>query len=218
MAGKYSGFRKWYWQESRIIFFNSGLRATYKNNKTGCPISFEENKYHTNEKELLAAKFALSKFVNIEKTHVKLISNSPATVYGINNKGCNKSDLCHQIIFGFWITAAYVPGKENLDTGGESSNKQKIWNGCFTEKFSEKNLHHFSFEPSADLFTSRLKNQLPHYVPYHSDPGILVANVFAISWENFYAFPPFVIPEKCCESTEIVIAVTWPTQLWYNMV
>lgn len=102
------------------------MRATYKNKKTGCPFSFEENKYHTNEKELLAAKFALSKFVNIEKTHVKLISNSPATVYGINNKGCNKSNLCHQIIFGFWITAAYVPGKENLDIGGESGNKKKI--------------------------------------------------------------------------------------------
>ena len=83
-----------------------------------------------------------------------------------------------------------------------------------------KYLHHFSFEPSADLFTSRLKNQLPHYVPYHSDPGILVANLFTISWENFYAFAPFVIPGKVlrkhrnCDSRNL----TYTTMVQYGTV
>ena len=39
----------------------SGLGTTSANNKTGGSFSFQENKYHINAKELLAAKFALGK-------------------------------------------------------------------------------------------------------------------------------------------------------------
>ena len=83
-----------------------------------------------------------------------------------------------------------------------------------------KNLHLFSFEPSVDLFTSRSKNQRSHYVPYHPDPSILVANVFTNSWENFYAFPPFVIPGKelrkhrNCDSLKL----TYTTMVQYGIV
>ena len=43
-----------------------------------------------------------------------------------------------------------------------------------------KILHHFSFEPSADLVASRLNNQLPHYVAYHPVPGALQINAFTV--------------------------------------
>ena len=65
---------------------NSGWEAASENNKTGGPLSLEENQYHINAKELLAAKFALGTFVNILK-HVKLMSDNTTTVYGIKNMG-----------------------------------------------------------------------------------------------------------------------------------
>ena len=123
---------------------------------------------------------------------MKLISNNPAIVYGINNKGCNKSDLCHQIIFGFWITAAYIPGKENLDANGESGNKQKIWNGCFTEIFSEKicTIFHLSHQWIYLLQDQKINGHIMYPITQTQ------VYVCAISWENFYAFPPFVVPGK----------------------
>lgn len=136
---KYNELRKWYWQEkpSRTIFSdasNSGWSTTSGNNKTGGTFSLEENKNHINANKLLEAKFALRTFVNIESTHVKLMSNNTTTAYGIDNMCCNNSDLYNQIVFdiwscteksNIWITAAYIPRKENSDSGGESRKKQK---------------------------------------------------------------------------------------------
>ena len=65
---------------------------------------------------------------------LRLISDNTTTFYGINSIGCDKSGLCDQIIFDIcsWvekfnilITAANIPGKENLDVDGESRKKQK---------------------------------------------------------------------------------------------
>ena len=81
---------------------NSGWGAISENNKTGGPFGCEENKYHIKIREILAAKFALSTFLNIENTYVKLMSDNTTTIYVINNMGCNKSDLCSQITFDIW--------------------------------------------------------------------------------------------------------------------
>lgn len=59
-----------------------------------------------------------------------------------------------------------------------------------------KILCHFSFEPSMDLLASRIINQLPHYVAYPQDLAALHVNAFSFLWENFFAFPPFVILGK----------------------
>ena len=41
---------------------------------------------------------------------------------------------------------------------------------------------------------------MPHYVPYHPDPGglspgpgALHVNAFTIPWKNFYVFPSFAV-------------------------
>ena len=87
----------------------------------------------------------------------------------------------------------------------------------------KKILQHVSFEPSVDLFASRLNNKLPHYVACHPDPGTLNVNEFTIPWENFCAFSPFVILENLLQkvisdkSTRIEIAPNLPTQPWYSL-
>ena len=61
--------------------------------------------YHTNAKELLAAKFFLKAFVKASDAHVKLLSDNTTTVHGINNMHSNKSDLCHSVISEIWVWA-----------------------------------------------------------------------------------------------------------------
>ena len=206
---------------------SNGWGAAHENNKTGGSFSLEENKYHINAKELLAAKFALNTFVNRKNLHVKLMSDNTTTVFGLNNMGCNKPEECNQIIYdiwswaekcNIWITSAYFPRKESLEADRESRKKQKDLEWMLDKTIFQKILHHFSFEPSVDLFASKLNNQLPHYVSYYLDPGALHINAFTIPWENFYAFPPFAILGRVLQkvlndkSTGMVIVPNWPTQ------
>ena len=89
--------------------------------------------YNINAKELLAAKFALKTFVKLSDAHVKLLPDDTTTVHGINNIHSNKSDVCRSIISeiwtwgedkNIWITASYIPKKENYDEDAESHKKQ----------------------------------------------------------------------------------------------
>ena len=75
------------------------MGAISENNKREPQFSLEKNKYHINAKEISGEKFSLSMFVNNENTHAKLMYDNTKLVYGINNMGCNKSDLCNHIIF-----------------------------------------------------------------------------------------------------------------------
>ena len=53
---------------------------------------------------------------------MKLVSDNTTSIFGFNNMHCDKSDKCDQTKkFNFWITAAYIPRKENLDADRYSS-------------------------------------------------------------------------------------------------
>ena len=112
---------------------NFGWGAVCNNIHTGEAFNLDEMEYHINAKELLAGKFSLKTFVKVPDAHVKLLSDITTTVYGINNMHSIKSDLCHSIISeiwtwaegkNFWITASYIPGKENCDADAQSRKKQ----------------------------------------------------------------------------------------------
>ena len=84
--------------------------------------------YHINPQEPLAVKFSLKTSVKVSDAHVQLLSDNITTVHGINNMHSNKSDFCHCIISEIWawnedkkiwITASYIPGKENYDADVE---------------------------------------------------------------------------------------------------
>ena len=122
-----------------------GWGAVCNNIRTGGAFNLDQMEYHINAKELLAAKFSLKTFVKVSDAHVKLLSDNTTTVHGINNMHSNKSDLCHSSISeiwawaedkNIWITASYVPGKENYDGEMQNHAKNKLnWNGCLTQKF-----------------------------------------------------------------------------------
>ena len=131
-----------------------GWGAVCNNIRTGGAFNLAEMKYHINAKELLAAKFSLKTFVKVSDAHVKLLSDNTTTVHGINNMHSNKSDLCHSIISeiwawaedkNIWITASYIPGKENYDADAESRKKQTELEWMLNQKFLQKLFLSFNF-------------------------------------------------------------------------
>ena len=102
----------------------------------------------------------------------------------------NKSDLCHSIISeiwawaedkNIWITASYIPGKENYDADAESRKKQTELEWMLNPKISMKIISKFKFQPEVDLFASRLNAQLPVFVSYYPDLEAMYINAFSIS-------------------------------------
>ena len=68
-------------------------------------------------------------FVKARDAHVNLLPGNTTTVNGIHNMHSNKTDSCQSIISevwvwaedkNIWITASYIPGKENYDADRES--------------------------------------------------------------------------------------------------
>ena len=83
---------------------------------------------------------------------MKIVSDNITTVYGINNMGCNKSDLCNLITFdiwswveksNIWIKASYIPGTENLDANRESRKKTERSRMDVKQRYFQKNFASF---------------------------------------------------------------------------
>ena len=101
--------------------------------RTGGAFNLDEMEYHINAKELLAANFSLKTIVKVPDAHVKLLSDNTTTVHSISNMHSNESDCVIPLYLEFWlglrkkniwITASYIPGKENYDVDAESRKKQ----------------------------------------------------------------------------------------------
>ena len=174
---------------------------------------------HINAKELLAICFSQKTFVKVPDAQVKLLSDNTTTVHGINS---NKSDFYHPISEiwdcgeDIWITASYIPGKENYDVDTEWMLNQQIF---------IKIISKFQFQPEVDLFISKLNAQLLVFVSYYPDPEAMHIDAFSISWQGrpFYAYPLFAIIVKVLHkivlvvATGIIVISNWPTQPWYSL-
>ena len=77
--------------------------------------------------------------------------------------------------------------------------------------------------PKVDLFAARDNAQLPKHVAWRPDPWTWRMDVLSLVWTNMsmYAYPPFgllmrvVRKVQTDRTTGILIALLWPTQLWY---
>ena len=212
-----------------------GWGAALASQKTGGNWSASETNIHINNLELKAVLFALKCFVaDIETKHVKLMIDNSAAVYMINNMGSSHSKLGNSIVVDIWefciskhiwITAAHVPGVENVVADREPRKSYRDSEWMINSKELQNCLSHLDFKPDIDLFACRLNAQFPIYCSYRPDPGAKYVNAFTIKWDNlqFYCFPPFscilqviqkIILEKACG---ILVVPNWPTQPWYPL-
>ena len=114
-----------------------------------------------------------------------------------------------------WISAAHIPGKNNI----QADNKEWMLRKDIFQNFTA-----IWEEPTIDLFASRLNVQVACYASWRPDPGATYVDAFSVSWENqfFNAFPPFSLIARCLQKIAmekaegIMILPLWPTQPWYS--
>ena len=123
---------------------------------------------------------------------------------------------------GIWISAAYVPGKQNVtaDYYSRKRNDSKEWS--ITPNLFSKITHLYGV-PCIDLFASRTNHKVDTFVSWYPDPCSVAVDAFSLPWHYnlIYCFPPFSLIGRTLKKireegvTAIVVVPLWPTQNWY---
>ena len=140
----------------------------------------KEKALHINCKELLAVYYSLRSLKTyFQNKHVKIFSDSQVGVQIINKMGTTKSSICNEIIKNtcpfcvknkIWITAAHIPGAENVIKDYESRKSYNDAEWMLNPEIFQKAIKHLKFKLDLDCFASRLNTQLLKYILYKPDP------------------------------------------------
>ena len=192
-----------------------------------------EATHHINYLEMLAVFFALKAFqMQLCGKHVCVRIDNMTTVSDISKIGTSHSrkrnnltrDIWNWCItHGIFLTAARIPGAENVTADVESRKTRDETEWALDSAIFKKGTLRLRVHPEIDLFASRLNYKLKPFVAYQPDPEATAVNAFTISWKSysFYAFPPFTIItlvlQKIREeqSTGLIVVPNWPTQPWW---
>ena len=183
-------------------------------------------------KEMLAAYYVFRSFQPyFTKNSVLIRSDSVATVCYIREMGGMKNllmdDIARQLWFfaiknNIWISSSFIKGESNSDADffSRTLNDRTDWT-LPMETFSL--VCSTLFQPSIDLFASRLNARLERYISWIPDPYCENVDSFSISWTNEepYLFPPISLISRClakiiADKTEraILIFPLWLAQCW----
>ena len=137
------------------------------------------SQYGINYLELLGAFHALKSFCKSEHDiHVRLQMDNTTAVSYINHMGGTKSHHCNALAKEMWewsaernieLSAAHLPGKDNVQADHESRNFNERTEWKLDERVFKKVKRTFG-TPEVDLFASRLNHQVPRYVSWKPDP------------------------------------------------
>ena len=162
--------------------------------------------------------------------HVKAMIDNTTAVSYINSMG-GRSLNCNQITrelwvwcvnHGIWLSAAHIPGKENVLADKESREKRSDTEWKLNPELFDCIVTLWGTF-SVDLFASRLNFQLKPFVSWRPDPEAMAIDAFSLDWREqyFYAFPPFSLINRVLQKVEqdqsqgIIIVPMWNTQVWF---
>jgi hypothetical protein len=122
-----------------------------------------------------------------------------------------------------WISAAHIPGKDNVVADFESRHFNLDAEWKLNSNILHCALQQLEANPDLDLFASRVNKQYCRFVSYRPDPEAEAVDAFSLSWRelNFYAFPPFCIICRVLQkvrreqSAGVVVVPDWSAQSWY---
>ena len=209
-----------------------GWGATDNIVEIGGPWTEQEKQQHINVLEMISSKLALLAYCkNSVNMHIRIMSDNTTAVAYINHMGGVKSPQCNKIAKEIWtwaernqnwISAAHIPGIENViaDKNSRIFSYSSEW--MLSDKIF-KQITDIYGTPEIDMFASRLNYRLPKYVSWKPDPGSIAVDAFSTNWTNIYilCFPPFSVIWKTLakisqERVEaVLIAPIWPTQSWF---
>ena len=208
--------------------------ANFDTRKIGGAWNMKEKALNINCKELLALYYSVRSFrTYFQNKHVKIFSDSQVEVQIINKMVTTKSSICNDVAKNIWlfcvknkiwITAAHIPGAENVIADYESRKSYKDAEWMLNPEIFQNAMKHLQFKPDLDCFASRLNTQLPKYISYKPDPYAYLIDAFSVHWGFYkcYLFPPFsligrTLQKICMDQTEVILVVPkWPTQPWFN--
>lgn len=192
-----------------------------------------EAKHHINYLEMFAVFLALKCFTEqISGKHIKVLIDNTTAVACINQMGTCHSKQNNSLVYQIWnwcisrhvwITAAYIPGKENITADRESRIFRRETEWSLNKSIFTAAIKKLGVTPNMDLFASRLNYKLKPYIAYQPDPEAYAVNAFCVPWHEyiFYAFPPFsIIPQVLHKivgekATGLLVVPYWPTQSWW---
>ena len=210
-----------------------GWGATDKFYKIGGQWTTEEQEFHINILELLAIKFALYALVKAPFKHVRIMCDNTTAISYINKMGGIKSphsNLLAKEIWewaadkNIWLSAAHIPGKDNIIADYKSRNFELSAEWGVTTHIFNKIIKQFGM-PDIDLFATRLNKQVTKFVSWQPDPEAFAIDAMTLNWNNFYSycFPPFSIIAKTLmkirhdRANAVIVVPMWTTQQWFPM-
>ena len=170
--------------------------------RTGGQWNHAEAQSSINVLELKAALLSLQSFVREKfNIHVRLMMDKTTAVACVSKMGTSHSDQCNTVtkeIWQFciqrdiWVSAAYVPGKENVEADEESRKENQDTEWMPSSDILSGRLKLLGTKQEIDLIASRLNKQLHSNVSYKADPTATAVNAFTLSWacRVVYCPPP----------------------------
>ena len=188
--------------------------------------------FNINYLETKAAEFAILSFCkDSPPRHIRLMSDNTTTVAYINHQGGSRSPSCDGVARRIWkwaenndtwISAAHIPGKDNIDADEQSRafNDATEWS---ISDFIFRQIVDIWGDPDIDLFATRINCKIPMYVSWKPDPGCQAVDAFSFPWNYHlaYCFPPFSMVMKTISKIQrdqqeaILIVPLWHTQTWF---
>ena len=182
--------------------------------------------------EILAILLGLKSFEDCTRNkQVQIRSDNTTAVSYINHMGGKQVELDQlaKIIWSWclnrdmWITAAHIPGVENVTADFESRNFNERTEWSLKRELFEKIVATFG-QVDIDLFASRLNAKCARYASWQRDPQAEFVDAFTRSWHetNNYLFPPFSIIGRCLQKLRqdqaraIMVVPLWTTQGWFT--
>ena len=163
--------------------------------RSGGHWSEQEQSLHINVLELTAAWFALKALAKTEnKKHIRLMLDNTTAVACINNMGTNHSLACDSVVKNIWLfclrrdvwlSAAYIPGRENTEADLESRKINLDTEWKLNPSLLNQATDILNFKPDIDMFATRINSQYTKYVSYKPDPDAFSVNAFNLNWSGF---------------------------------
>ena len=208
-----------------------GAQIEHGNNTRGI-WSKSESVRHINYQELLAIKLVLSSLlVDRRNIHGRVMSDNMTAVSSINSMGGCRSLDCNSLTKkiwdwaidkNIWLSAAHIPGSNNVDADQSSRNLNLDLEWMLPASIFKRIVSLFG-NPDIDLFASRLNAQVENYVTWKPHPMAKNVDAFTIEWSQFFfhAFPPFCLISRCVQkisrdqASGILIIPLWATQPYF---
>lgn len=213
----------------------TGWGGTCNGVPCGGPWTPTESELHINVLEIKAAFLTLKCYAEkLSNKHVRINIDNMTAVSAINHMGTSHSLLCNQLASelwswciekNIWLSAAYIPGKDNVIADYESRRKSDMSKEWMLDPILLRQAFTLlNVSPDMDLFASRLNNQFSKFASYRPEPGTSAVDAFTLDWENInlYAFPPFSVASRVLQklqdnkATGIIVLPNWPTQVWFS--